>query len=154
MIPLDYIPVDENAKVKYIAGFGRPLWTSVGGNPGKMLQLAQDKLCPRNPEAGAADHLAVLAQRFGLDVYFDHKEAVSFVENAIISHARICLGTTENRTWSFTSYPPEPFLLCAAAQILYHSSYDRKKILHTLIEKVKIRLVEVGRTGELANRLL
>ena len=129
-------------------------WTSIGDDPGQMLQLAREKLCPRNPMARAADDLAVIAQRFGLDVYFGHKEAVSFIENAIVSHARICLGTTESRMWSFTAYPSEPFLSCAAAQVLHHSSQDRNRILQTVMEKVRIGLVEVGRTGELANRLL
>jgi len=125
-----------------------------------MLQLAEHKLCPRYKFAYDStvdredDDLAVLAQRFGLDVYFDHKDAVSFIETAIVSHARICLGTSENRMWSFTAYPSEPFLSCAAARVLHNSSQDRKAILGTLIKKVKIGLIEVGKTGELANRLL
>ena len=118
------------------------------------MQLAWEKLCPRNPMATTADDLAVVAQRFGLDVYFDHKESVFFIENAIVSHARICLGTTESRMWSFTAYPSEPFLSCAAAQVLHQSTQDQNRILRTLMEKVKIGLVEVGRTGELANHLL
>ena len=124
-----------------------------------MKSLARLKLAPGIDEQQSQsdedqNHLAVLAQRFGLDIYFDHKEAASLIENAIASRGRICLGTTEDRTWSFTTYPSEPFLSCIAANILHTSPEVRAKILMTTMRKVKTGLIEVGKTGELANRLI
>ena len=100
------------------------------------------------------DQLAVLAQRFGLDIYFDHKEATSLIENAVASHGRIRLATTEDRTRTFTMYPSEPLLSCVAANLLHESPKVRNRICMTLNEKVKAGLIEVGKTGELANRLI
>ncbi|KAF8350898.1 hypothetical protein F5887DRAFT_322542 [Amanita rubescens] len=158
--PSNEIPADENAKLKYIRGFGRPLWKSIGNDFRNLKSLAKLKLAPGidEPKRSQSDedqnHLAVLAQRFGLDIYFDHKEATSLIENAIASRGRICLATTEDRTWSFTTYPSEPFLSCVAANILHTSPDVRADILRTMMRKVKIGLIEVGKTGELANRLI
>ena len=105
-------------------------------------------------ESNPDNQLAVLAQRFGLDIYFDHKEATSLIENAVASHGRICLATTEDRTRSFTTYPSEPLLSCVAAELLHKSPKVRDRILMTLNEKVKAGLIEVGKTGELAHRLI
>ncbi|KAF8346701.1 hypothetical protein F5887DRAFT_91833 [Amanita rubescens] len=153
--PSNEIPADKNAKLKYIRGFGRPLWTSIG-DIGSLELLARLKLAPgieeNKPDIG--DQLAVLAQRFGLDIYFGYKEAISLIENAVASHGRVYLATTEERTWSFTTYPSEPLLSCVAAQLLHQSPKARKDILVALNEKVKAGLIEVGKTGELANRLI
>jgi len=121
--------------------------------------LARLKLAPGIDEQQSQsdedqNHLAVLAQRFGLDIYFDHKEAASLIENAIASHGCICLATTEDQTWSFTTYPSEPFLSCVAANIMHTSPDVRANILMTMMRKVKTGLIEVGKTGELANRLI
>jgi len=51
-------------------------------------------------------------------------------------------------------YPSEPFLSCVAANILHTSPDVRADILRTMMRKVKIGLIEVRKTGELANRLI
>ena len=119
-----------------------------------MLRLAEEKLAPGRPGREEDDHLAVLAQRFCIDIFFNHKEASSYVETAVASHGRICLSTTEDRAWSFTTYPSEPFLSCAAARIFHKSSVYQKKVLTTLMKKVRSGLIDIGKTGELANRLI
>jgi len=121
-----------------------------------MLLLAQMKISPGFSELDAYDDLAVLAQRFGLDVSLDHKDAITFIEEAIAKRSRICLKPSDrNRMWIFTSYPSEPFLSCAAAQMLHESPEDRRRILKTLMANVESGLIrEAGKRGGLANRLL
>ena len=42
------------------------------------------------------------------------------------SHLRVCIKTTEDRLWSYTTYPSEPILSCAAASLLYVKSNPDK----------------------------
>lgn len=128
----------------------------MGSNIANLESLAQEKLAPGSEKNNQDEenHLAVIAQRFGLDIYFHHEEAAALVENAVASHGRICLAMTQDRTRNFTAYPSEPFLSCIAAKILHKSPKARDKILTTLKEKVNSGLVELGRTGQLVNRLI
>ncbi|KAG1858852.1 hypothetical protein F4604DRAFT_1930908 [Suillus subluteus] len=137
--PYTYLGWDQNAdslsgisandvgKFRYIIEFGRPLLL-----PGVMT-LAAQKLCKSkmfNPQ-DINEALAVLSQRFGLDICFGHPNAVSYLKKGVASHLRVCFSTTEDRSWAFTGYPSEPLLSFVAA----------------------IRHPE-GQCGELASRLL
>src|ERR1700710_64693 len=98
--------------------------------------------------------LAVLSQRFALDVCFGHPDAVSYIEKGVASHLRICYSTAEDRTWSFTGYPSEPLLSCVAAQLLHRSPYELANALDVLKKKVDGGMFELGQSGELTSRLL
>jgi len=96
--------------------------------------------------------VAVLGQRFGLNVTFGHPDSVEYLESGVASHLRICLATTLDRSWMFTSYPSEPLLSCAAARDLHEG--PEKLALGTLLNVVNSGMVDVGQRGELASRLL
>jgi len=104
--------------------------------------------------------LIVLSQRFALDVCFGHPDAVSYIEKGVASHLRVCYTTVEDRTWSFTGYPSEPLVSCAAAHALYEDGglsmplNTLKMALDTLKKKVDEGLFEVGQSGELTSRLV
>ncbi|KAI6118232.1 hypothetical protein F5141DRAFT_1097127 [Pisolithus sp. B1] len=97
--------------------------------------------------------LVVLSQRVCLNITFGHHEAVEFVESAVASHLLVCIAITDDRNWSFTTYPSEPFLSCAAASLL-HEEGNLDIFLKALEVKVLSRMIDVGKSGELASRLL
>lgn len=158
------------SKTDNLLGFGRPLyvprfnhrdlsadrwidrWHSVRQN--KPIDLARHKLVNArfddSPPDGAQASLAILSQRFALDVCFGHPDAVEFMDEAIASHLRVCLGTTEDRTWVFTTYGSEPLLSHVAASAL-HASPSAFDVLRT---KLSSGMIEKGKSGELACRLL
>jgi hypothetical protein len=98
--------------------------------------------------------LAVLSQRFALDVCFGHPDAVSYIDKGVASHLRICYSTTEDRTWSFTGYPSEPLLSCAAADLLHQDAYNLVRALEVLKNKVDGGMFEMGQSSELTSRLV
>jgi hypothetical protein len=74
---------------------------------------------------GAADmnqDLNVLSQRFGLDARIGHFDSRPFIEEGVVSHLRICFGTTEGRGWYFTGCPSEPLLCCVSVHLLHQTS--------------------------------
>ncbi|KAG1775166.1 hypothetical protein EV702DRAFT_449659 [Suillus placidus] len=152
------ILANDVAKFHHIVGFGRPLWKShvqekvVDG----VMELAAQKLCKsKSFDPRVTDQaLAVLSQRFGLDICFGHPDAVSYVETAVASHLRVCFSTTEDRIWSHTGYPSEPFLSCVAAMLLHETHNSLLQALLVLKEKVDGGMVETGQSGELTSRLL
>ncbi|KAG8218115.1 hypothetical protein J3R82DRAFT_3637, partial [Butyriboletus roseoflavus] len=86
----------------------------------QMFNLATQKLSGTS-QYDATDSrqaLAVLAQRFGLDICFGHQDAVHYVETSVASHLRVCITTTDDCLWSYTTYPSEPLLSCAATFLL------------------------------------
>ncbi|KAG9074352.1 hypothetical protein FRC06_010744, partial [Ceratobasidium sp. 370] len=96
---LSRIDLENVAQFGHIAKLGRPLQSFDKNNPNHML--------------------AVLGQRFILDICFGSYQSSEFQQTAVSSHLRVCLGWTEDRTWQETAYPSEPLLSCAAAQIMY-----------------------------------
>ena len=104
----------------------------------------------------------MLAQRFGLDITFGHHNAVRFVETSVASHLRVCIKTTEDRLWSYTTYPSEPILSCAAASLLYEANnadkgFSASNLVGTMgrLERmVNEGLVDIGQIGELVSRFL
>ncbi|KAG1809295.1 uncharacterized protein BJ212DRAFT_602435 [Suillus subaureus] len=157
-IPLRRISANDVAKFHHIVGFGRPLWKLhvqdkvVNG----VMELAAQKLCKSKSFDPRVTNqaLAVLSQRFGLDICFGHPDAVSHIEAGVASHLRVCFSTTEDRIWSFTGYPSEPFLSCVAAILLHETPNCLLQALLVLREKVDSGMVEIGQSGELTSRLL
>ncbi|KAG1729995.1 hypothetical protein EDB19DRAFT_2012466 [Suillus lakei] len=121
-----------------------------------VMRVAAQKLCksktfdPNVPDQA----LAVLSQRFGLDICFGHPDAVSHIETGVASHLRICFLTTPDRAWSFTGYPSEPILSCAAAILLHGTPDHLTQALVVLRQKIDGGMVEIGQSGELTSRLL
>ena len=98
---------------------------------------------------------AVLAQRFGLDIAFGHRDAVRYVETLVASHLRVCIKTTEDRIWSYSTYPSEPILSCAAASLLHGKSTDNlDRTLGCLESMINDGVVDIGQIGELVSRFL
>ncbi|KAF9232686.1 hypothetical protein BU15DRAFT_67236 [Melanogaster broomeanus] len=161
---LEGIPATDVAKLSHIIGFGRPLWMLLkpvyeheSANPIQEMQdLARQKLCGGGMyDPGTTRHsLAVLGQRFALDICFGHSEVVEHMESLVASHLRICITVTEDRRWSFTTYPSEPYLSCVAANILHAKSEMRDETLKVLMKKVNDGMIDMGQSGELASRML
>ena len=122
----------------------------------EVVSVARQKLCGDKvfDPADTQHMLAILGQRFGLEICFGHPEAVEHVESGVASRLRICLTTTEDRTWSFTCYPSEPFLSCIAASILHGSTDTLYFCLRSLQKKVYNGMISIDQAGELASRML
>jgi len=168
---LSRIDLDDVAQFGYIAKFGRPLWYSLiesGVAPQVILATAYSKLCHSQGSDKYIRNqmLAVLGQRFILDVCVGSYDSSEFQQTAVSSHLRVCLGTTEDRTWQETAYPSEPLLSCVAAQIMYEQPAASVGLptvniaLHHLQEAIVSRLIsqgppgQTGQAGELVSRLL
>ena len=125
-----------------------------------ILSLAAHKLCgtERFDPKDRNQAFAVLAQRFCLDVAFGHRDAVSFVEASIASRLRVCIKTTEDRIWSYSIYPSEPFLSCAAAFLLLGDTFRMEDYLdltlNNLKDMVNDGVVDIGQIGELVGRFI
>ena len=121
-----------------------------------IVNLAEEKLCRAHSfQPSEVNHLlAILGQRFSLEISSSHPEAVKHVEHSVANHMRICLATSEDQKWSFTKYPSEPFLSCIATSILHRAPDILRMSLETLRRKVHDGLVSTGQAGELTSRLL
>ena len=122
----------------------------------EVVAVARQKLCGDKvfDPADTKHMLAILGQRFGLEICLGHPEAVKHVECGVASHLRICLATTENRTWSFTYYPSEPFLSCIAASLLHQSADALEICLKSLQKRIYSGMISTGQAGELASRMI
>jgi hypothetical protein len=118
-----------------------------------MVELALNKLIGKDVP-GDRRALVVLAQRFGLDVCFGHRDAVRFVSSTVASHMRVIVTTTEDCIWSYTSYPSEPILSCAAAISMHETNNSLRDTLYILQAKVDNGMIDVGQCGELVSRLI
>jgi hypothetical protein len=98
--------------------------------------------------------LALVSQRFALDVVFGHPEAVNYVETSVASHMRICISVTEDRSWKETCYPSEPLLSHAAADVMWENDQVLPNVLFHLKNKIESGMIDVGKNGELVCRLL
>ena len=136
-------------------------WTSLKGKfPESIFELAAQKLCGAEwfKPYDRNQAFAVLAQRFCLDIAFGHRDAVSFVEASIASRLRVCIKTTEDRIWSYSTYPSEPLLSCAAASLLLGDAspmqHNLDLTLDTLKNMVNDGVVDIGQIGELVGRFI
>ncbi|KAG2146282.1 hypothetical protein DEU56DRAFT_787283 [Suillus clintonianus] len=155
---LSDVSANDVGKFDHIVGFGRPLWKSLveKHTVAEILELAALKLCKSNSfiPSDTNQALAVLSQRFGVDICFGHPDAVSYVEKGVASHLRICFSTTQDRSWAFTGYPSEPLLSCVAATLLHSGNNTLEDALGVLNKKVNEGMVEIGQSGELVSRLV
>ena len=121
-----------------------------------VVNLAEDKLCGAHSfrSSDVNQLLAILGQRFGLEISSSHPEAVAHVEDGVANRMRVCLATSKDRKWSFTRYPSEPFLSCIAASVLHRKSDTLKTCLETLRMKVQDGMISTGQAGELSSRLI
>ncbi|KAH7903157.1 hypothetical protein BJ138DRAFT_1168488 [Hygrophoropsis aurantiaca] len=157
--PLGAVAAKDASKAENIITFGRPLWLSVKRNPGGInaaILLAKQKLCNSSvfDTNNAEQALAALFQRFCLKACFGHAEAVQYVDAAVASHLCVCTSITEDRTWKYTSYPSEPFLSCVAAGLMHQSTRSLENTMRVLINKIDGGMLDIGKSGELASRLL
>ncbi|KAG2036660.1 hypothetical protein BDR03DRAFT_440480 [Suillus americanus] len=119
------------------------------------MMLAAEKLCKSKTfdPNDTNQALALLSQRFDLNICFGRLDAVPHIETGVANHLRVCFSTTDNMLWSFTGYPSEPLLSCVAA-ILLHTTLDHlRNALRVLKENVDGGMVEIGPSGELTGRL-
>jgi hypothetical protein len=123
-----------------------------GHNLEWVFQLAVQKLIATTEYIGSDPYqtLAVLGQRFCLDLCFGHRDVTRFVETSVASHLRVCITTTENGIWRYTTYPSEPFLSCAAAHLLHE---DSRSLPQTLTYRLNNGMIETVTHGELVSRL-
>ena len=138
-------------------------WTSLKDDSvtvESIFSLAAHKLCGAeqfNPK-NRNQVFAVLAQRFCLDIAFGHRDAVSFVEASMASHLHVCIKTTEDRTWSYSTYASEPFLSCAAASLLLDVTSPTQNNLDLALENLKVMVndgvVDIGQIGDLVSRFI
>ncbi|KAK7453180.1 hypothetical protein VKT23_011862 [Stygiomarasmius scandens] len=153
---LDVLSVGE---FKTMICFGRPLWKSVlklHTDPSSMTEYALDKLLSPQGEYGPGERacLALLSQRFALDIALDDYHAESFVINGIASHMRYLVSTSENCMRQYSIYPSEPVLSHAAAVYMYQSPDNLNNLLSTLRRQISSGLIQAGELGELLGRLL
>ncbi|KAI6042392.1 hypothetical protein EDC04DRAFT_2892069 [Pisolithus marmoratus] len=150
--PLEGIAAADVAQAGHIIGYGRPLWKSTAGESvHKVIALAMNKLF--GPERSENPLLAVLSQRFYLNVNLGHHEAAQFVASSVATHLRVCISFSDDRNWSFTTYPSESVLSCVAAAML-HARGNLDRFLDVPEEKILSGMIDVGKSGELASRLL
>ena len=120
-----------------------------------MLDAASEKLCGTQYDPRNTDQvLAVLGQRFAINITFGHPDSVEHLESGVASHLRICLATTLDRTSRFTSYPSEPLLSCVAATNLHRTAQSLEKSLEEPLNLTNAGMIDMGQPGELASRLL
>ncbi|KAF8586048.1 hypothetical protein K439DRAFT_1003314 [Ramaria rubella] len=156
--PLNKINLNEIATFDHISRYGRPLWFNskkyLSGGVEEVVRTAQVKLLKDNHYAHTKHQaLALLSQRFALDIIFGHPKAVQHVDEAVASHLRICITTTEDRSWRFTAYPSEPLLSHAAAEEMWRNSTLTNALAH-LKTQLERGMIEKGKNGELVSRLL
>ncbi|KIK15021.1 hypothetical protein PISMIDRAFT_337486 [Pisolithus microcarpus 441] len=151
--PLEGTVATKVAQARHIIGYGRAQWKSLQElyNVQDIMGVAISKLSGTSEDKNLS--LVVLSQRICLNITLGHPEAVEFVESGVASHLRVCIAITDDRNWSFTTYPSEPFLSCAAASLL-HAEGNLDSFLKALEVKILSGMVDVGRSGELASRLL
>jgi len=97
--------------------------------------------------------LAILGQRFCLEVRIGHPWTFEHVERGVTSRLRVCFSSAD-RTWTFTGYPSEPFLSCISAFVLHRAPSLLQECLNTLRKNIYHRMVSTGVPGALASRML
>ncbi|THU94224.1 hypothetical protein K435DRAFT_860761 [Dendrothele bispora CBS 962.96] len=137
--------------------FGRPLWESVRelyGDPEKMSRYAGAKLVGMGEKVSDAHFLAVLSQRFSLQLVMGSRDAVEYLEESIANRMRYVLLTSTDRSWQFTCYPSEPVLSNAAAHFLYGEEKMLTAAIYALARQIGEHVIDAGEHGELISRLL
>ncbi|KAI0275231.1 hypothetical protein BC834DRAFT_851780 [Gloeopeniophorella convolvens] len=171
--PLDS---DKLASVDYLCRFGRPLWGALIDNtPLTALELvAEDRLCGSrtfDPWNEPDRVLAVLGQRFALDILPGRPHSIPMIETGMVHHMRYLHWIANDRRWRETGYPSEPFLSHVAAGLLALRCHDEPSLAHwkrgELIYTIKLvpalrmlaclireGIVDKCQSGELISRVL
>ncbi|QRW11497.1 hypothetical protein RhiLY_10496 [Ceratobasidium sp. AG-Ba] len=167
-LSLSEINPKDVAKYANIVRFGRPLWKSLVESGGlskeEALDLASQKLTNAvifDP-ANRNQSLAVIGQRFLLNICLGEHNSTEILQDSISSHLRVCLGISPDRTLIETAYPSEPLLSCAAAVRLYPKGkivtkkcLDIINIALTVVKtEVLSQTVTRGDKGEFTSRLV
>lgn len=123
------------------------------------LLFAQDP----STQLDECQSFAVLSQRFGLPICIRHPDATEFSSSGVATHMSYCLWVSVDRVWMYAFYPSEPFLSHVAAVCLHTptstasieaSSPKLHKALGDMMKRVNSGIIDVGKSGELASRLI
>ncbi|KAI0299811.1 hypothetical protein BC826DRAFT_714041 [Russula brevipes] len=114
---------EKLATADHLCRFGRPIWGAlVEKTTVTALEiLAEDMLCGSrtfDPWNEPDRVLAVLSQRFALDVLPGRPYSLPALDTGIVTHLRYLHHVSGDRRWRKTSYPSEPFLSHVAASLL------------------------------------
>ncbi|KAK7467627.1 hypothetical protein VKT23_004681 [Stygiomarasmius scandens] len=159
--PFRKMTVHQTGLFKAVIKFGRPLWYSVRSlydNPTKMASFAKVKLTLKDERnwnmSDESQAVAALGQRFLLPLMMDNEETVDYIQDAVAQHMRVVLGTSEDGERILSSYPSEPVLSQAAAELLHSSSTSLCNAIDVLSRKMEGGMFDKGQASELVSRLL
>ncbi|KAK7458702.1 hypothetical protein VKT23_009702 [Stygiomarasmius scandens] len=121
-----------------------------------MSRFALSKLLCSQEESGLGTEacLALLSQRFSLDVVTGNEKTVSFVNTSIARHMRYLFSTSDDCYMQHTVYPTEPVLSQAAAMSMHSHQNSLCAVLEALRNGISSSLIQPGELGELLSRLL
>ncbi|KAH8117055.1 hypothetical protein DFH11DRAFT_1741889 [Phellopilus nigrolimitatus] len=159
--PLKDIDLGRVWKYENLVGFGRPLWAAQSAaktdSLTELIEFGKTKLTRGQLESGTNQWLAVVSQRFCLDLVFAHPQTVAFEEEAVAGYMRYLIATSENRDLLYTVYPTEPVLSQSAAEHLWGPQWPDPPFvtpIRYLTKKINGGMINKGTVGELAARLL
>ncbi|KAG9097765.1 hypothetical protein FS749_005544 [Ceratobasidium sp. UAMH 11750] len=167
-LALAAVEPEKVAQFSHIVRLGRPLWYSLAESNmevSQVLQTAGQKLCGQSKfEPSNLHHvLAVVGQRFLLDICLGSHDWVQFHQIGVSSHLRVCLWMSEDRKLMETAYPSEPLLSSAAARLLYPPAVPITSgaflgVLGAALGQLQVavasRVIDQGLKGELVSRLI
>lgn len=122
----------------------------------QTLATAAIKLCKTtSPELFRLHQgLAVIGQRFGLNITDGHIQSVTYQQKAVQSHLSVYLETSSTRIWPRTIYPSEPLLSCAAARLLHEGQFNLCDGLYRVQAELQGGLIDKVQRVGLVGRLL
>ncbi|KAF8514191.1 hypothetical protein BU17DRAFT_94672 [Hysterangium stoloniferum] len=127
-------PVLNN--INHISGVGHPLWcmTNACTLISELVAVAKQKLMLAHDydKTKEASSLALVSQRFALDVVFGHPETVNYVERSVA----------------------KPLLSHAAVDVMWESEQILPNVFFHLKNKIESGIIDVDKNGELVCRLL
>ncbi|KAH8117054.1 hypothetical protein DFH11DRAFT_1542207 [Phellopilus nigrolimitatus] len=159
--PLKDIDLGQVWKYENLVGFGRPLWAAQIAEKRdsvfELTELRRSKLAGGQFEGKADQWLAVMSQRFCLDLVSGHPMTVAFEEEAVAGYMRYLIMTSEKGDILNTAYPSEPVLSQSAAEHLWESEWSNPPFvspIDLLTKKTNSGMINKGTVGELVARLL
>ncbi|KAH8117060.1 hypothetical protein DFH11DRAFT_1148974 [Phellopilus nigrolimitatus] len=158
--PLKDIDLGQVWKYENLVGFGRPLWAAQIAEKRdsvyELTELRQSKLVKGRFKEKDDQWLAVMSQRFCLDLVSGHLLTVAFEEEAVAGYMRYLTTTSEKGDILNTAYPSEPVLSQSAAEHLWEYGSVDPFVTPILALSVKINegVINKVTVGELVARLL
>ena len=156
------LPLARFSEKEHVVTFGRPLWMAYKDESCQNIcQIVRDKLLftSEDYDPNKLDHLlAVLSSRISLDPCLQSERAVQLEQTGVDSHLRLILGYNVKLGCFNSIWPSEPLVAAASASVLMDDN-DRKDLWAKSIKRMANKLfspglIDKGRTGELATRLL